>query len=315
MEMGFGIPVSGSWATPANIREICQRAESLGYSSLWSFQRTLYPGGDPIPMPYRSVHDPLAISSYVAAVTERARISIAIVNLPFYAPIVLAKALTSIDILSGGRLDAGLGLGWSQDEFVAAGTSSDRRGARAEEFIACLRAIWTEEPVSFDGEFYTVPLSYVDPKPVQQPHPPILLGGSAETALARAGRLAAGWVSASRFAAAQVPGAIAVVKAAATEAGRDPESLRIVIRAAVRVRDQDVVPGAQGDVVPGAQGDKTQQFTGTVEKVRKDFADYAAAGATELFVDLNFDEQIGNPEADPVESMRRAHEALEAFAP
>ena len=88
--MGFGIPVSGSWATPPNIREICQRAESLGYASLWSFQRTLFPGGDPIPQPYRSVHDPLAISAYVAGVTERARIGIAIVNLPFYAPIVLA---------------------------------------------------------------------------------------------------------------------------------------------------------------------------------------------------------------------------------
>lgn len=299
MEMGFGIPVSGSWATPANIREICQRAEALGYSSLWSFQRTLFPGGDPIPMPYRSVHDPIAISSYVAAVTERARISIAIVNLPYYAPIVLAKELTSIDILSGGRLDAGLGLGWNADEFAAAGTPMERRGARAEEFIACLQAIWTQEPVSFEGEFYRVPKSYVDPKPVQRPHPPILLGGSAETALARAGRLAAGWVSASRFAASQVPGAVNVVRSAASAAGRDPDGIRIIIRAAVRVRDHD----------------EDLQFTGTLGKVKKDFSDYAAAGATELFVDLNFDEEIGNPEVDPAETMRRAHEALEAFAP
>jgi len=299
MEMGFGIPVSGSWATPANIREICVRAEELGYSSLWSFQRTLYPGGDPIPMPYRSVHDPLAISSYVAGVTDRARISIAIVNLPFYAPIVLAKALTSIDVLSGGRLDAGLGLGWSADEFTAAGAPMERRGARAEEFIACLQAIWTQDPVEFEGDFYRVPRSYVDPKPVQRPHPPILLGGSAETALARAGRLAAGWVSASRFAAAQVPAAVESVKTAARNAGRDPDSLRIIIRASVRVRDRD----------------EDQQFTGTVDKIKKDFADYAAAGATELFVDLNFDEQIGSPDVDAVDSMRRAHEALETFAP
>ena len=299
MEMGFGIPVSGSWATPDNIREICRRAEELGYASLWSFQRTLYPAGDPIPMPYRSVHDPLAISSYVAGVTERARISVAIVNLPFYAPIVLAKALTSIDILSGGRLDAGLGLGWSADEFVAAGVPMERRGARAEEFIACLEAIWTQDPVSFDGEFYRVPPSYVDPKPVQRPHPPILLGGSAESALARAGRLAAGWVSASRFAAAQVPGAVESVKTAARDAGRDPDSLRIVIRAAVRVREEN----------------EDQQFTGTLDKIKADFAEYAAAGATELFVDLNFDEQVGTPDVDPAESMRRAHEALEAFAP
>jgi probable F420-dependent oxidoreductase len=299
MKMGFGIPVSGSWATPANIREVCGRAEALGYDSLWSFQRTLFPATDPIPMPYRSVHDPLAISAFLAGFTERARISIAIVNLPFYAPIVLAKALTSIDIVSDGRLDAGLGLGWSADEFVAAGTPMERRGARAEEFIACLQAIWTQDPVTFDGEFYRVPTSYVAPKPVQQPHPPILLGGNAKPALERAGRLAAGWVSASRFAAAQVPEAVDVVRAAAREAGRDPDSLRIIIRAAVKVRDAD----------------EDMQFTGTLDKIKRDFADYAAAGATELFVDLNFDEQIGNPDVDAEESMRRAHEALEAFAP
>lgn len=299
MEMGFGIPVSGSWATPDNIREICRRAEALGYESLWSFQRTLFPGGDPIPMPYRSVHDPLAISAYAAAVTERARIGIAIVNLPFYAPIVLAKNLTSIDVLSGGRLDAGLGLGWSPDEFAAAGVPIERRGARAEEFVACLRAIWTEDPVEFAGEFYTVPRSYVDPKPVQRPHPPILLGGSAEAALRRAGRLAEGWVSASRFPAAQLPDAVRTIRGSAQEAGRDAGGIRIVIRAAVRVRGQD----------------EEQQFTGTVEKIRRDFADYAAGGATELFVDLNFDEQIGNPDVDPTATMRRAHEALEAFAP
>jgi len=299
MQMGFGIPVSGSWASPDNIREICQRAEQLGYASLWSFQRTLYPGGDPIPMPYRSVHDPLAISAYVAAITEQARVGIAIVNLPFYPPIVLAKALTSVDILSGGRLDAGLGLGWNPDEFTAAGAPMERRGARAEEFVACLRAIWTDDPVEFAGEFYTVPKSYVDPKPVQQPAPPILIGGSAETALRRAGRIADGWISASRFPAAQLPGAIQIIREAAQGAGRDPEGIRIVIRAAVRVRDAD----------------EERQFTGTLDKIRRDFGEYAACGATELFVDLNFDEQIGNPDADPADSMRRAHVALEAFAP
>lgn len=299
MQMGFGVPVSGSWATPPRIAEIARAAERLGYSSLWSFQRTLFPAGDPIPMPYRSVHDPLAVSGFLAGVTERIRLGIAILNLPFYAPIVLAKALTSIDILSGGRLDAGLGLGWNPDEFAAAGVSMERRGARAEEFIACLRAIWTQDPVDFDGEFYVVPPSYVDPKPVQRPHPPLLLGGSAEPALRRAGRLADGWVSASRFAAAALPAAVATLRSAATDAGRDGDDLRIVIRAAVRVRARD----------------EEQQFTGTIEKIRRDIADYAAHGATELFVDLNFDEEIGNPDVDPDQSIRRAHEALEAFAP
>jgi probable F420-dependent oxidoreductase len=299
MEIGFGIPVSGSWATPANIVAVSRKAESLGYATLWSFQRTVYPADNSIPAPYRSVHDPLAVSAYVAAVTERIRIGIAIVNLPFYAPIVLAKTLTSIDLLSDGRLDAGLGLGWNPDEFAAAGVPIERRGARAEDFIACLRAIWTQDPVEHHGEFYDVPRGHVDPKPLQQPHPPLLLGGSAEPALQRVGRIADGWISASRFEAAKVPAAIETIRTAARDAGRDPADLRVIIRGSVKVRDAD----------------EQTPLTGTVEKIKQDMAAYADAGATELFVDLNFDEQIGNPQADPAESMRRAHAALEAFAP
>jgi probable F420-dependent oxidoreductase len=299
MEIGFGIPVSGSWATPANIVAVSRTAESLGYATLWSFQRTVYPADNSIPAPYRSVHDPLAVSAYVAAVTERIRIGIAIVNLPFYAPIVLAKTLTSIDLLSDGRLDAGLGLGWNPDEFAAAGVPIERRGARAEDFIACLRAIWTQDPVEHHGEFYDVPRGHVDPKPLQRPHPPLLLGGSAEPALQRVGRMADGWISASRFEAAKVPAAIETIRTAARDAGRDPADLRVVIRGSVKVRDAD----------------EQTPLTGTVEKIKQDMAAYADAGATELFVDLNFDEQIGNPQADPAESMRRAHAALEAFAP
>jgi probable F420-dependent oxidoreductase len=299
MKMGFGIPVSGSWATPRNITDIAKAAERLGYESLWSFQRTLFPAADPIPEPYRSVHDPIAVSSYLAAVTGRIRIGIAIVNLPFYSPILLAKMLTSIDVLSEGRLDAGLGLGWNPDEFAAAGVSIERRGARAEEFVACLRAIWTEDPVQFSGEFYTVPPSHVSPSPVQKPHPPLLFGGGADAALRRAGRLGDGWISASRFEASKVPGAIATLRDGAVECGRDPDALRVVIRAATKVRETD----------------EDVQFTGTIDKIRRDIADYGRNGVTELFIDLNFDEQIGSPKADEATSMRRAREALEAFAP
>jgi len=299
MQMGFGLPISGSWATPPSIVEIARRAEQLGYTSLWTFQRLLFPATDPIPMPYRSVHDPLVLTAYAAAVTETARLGVAIVNVPYYSPILLAKMLTSLDVVSAGRLDAGLGLGWNADEFAAVGASMERRGARAEEFIRCLRAIWSDEPVEFHGEFYDVPSSYVDPKPVQRPHPPLLLGGSAEPALRRVAHLADGWISASRFPAANVPTAIATIRSEATEAGRDPDTMRFVIRGAVKVRDTD-------DDAP---------LTGTIDKIRKDIAAYADAGATEFFVDLNFDDQIGNPDADAAESMRRAHDALEAFAP
>jgi alkanesulfonate monooxygenase SsuD/methylene tetrahydromethanopterin reductase-like flavin-dependent oxidoreductase (luciferase family) len=134
---------------------------------------------------------------------------------------------------------------------------------------------------------------------VQRPHPPILLGGGAEPALRRAGRLADGWISSSRFPAAQVPQAVRTIRDAAAQAGRDPDALRVIIRGSVRVRAQD----------------EDRPLSGTVDKIKRDFAAYADAGATELFVDLNFDEEIGTPQADPTVSMRRAREALEAFAP
>jgi probable F420-dependent oxidoreductase len=299
MEIGFGIPVSGSWATPAGIREICRRAEDLGYSSLWSFQRTLYPADASIPVVYRSVHDPLAVSAYVAAVTERARIGLAVVNLPFYAPLVLSKALTSIDVLSDGRLDVGLGLGWNPDEFTAAGADITERGARAEEFVEALRATWGPDPVSHKGKHYEIPPGIVEPKPVQQPGPPVLLGANAEPALRRAGRIADGWISSSRFPAEQVPAAIESVRAGREEAGRD-DPIRVVVRGVVRLRDED---------------DPEHALTGTVDHVRRGIAEYAAQGVTELFVDLNFDEQVGDPAADPAVTMRRAYEALEALAP
>jgi probable F420-dependent oxidoreductase len=298
VQIGFGVPVSGSWATPAGIREVATRAEELGYASLWSYQRTLYPVDASIPVVYRSVHDPLAVAGFLAGVTDRIRIGLAVVNLPFYAPLVLSKALTSLDVLSQGRLDVGLGLGWSADEFTAAGVPMEGRGARAEEFLAALRAVWGQDPVEHHGAHYDIPRAVVQPKPVQQP-PPVLLGGTAEPALRRAGRLADGWISASSFPAERMPHAVEVLREARTAAGRPWEGFRVVVRAVVRVRPQD----------------EGRAFSGTLEKVRRDLDTYASHGVTEVFLDLNFDEEIGNPDADASASLERAQAVLEAFAP
>jgi probable F420-dependent oxidoreductase len=304
MQIGFGAPVSGSWATPANQVEIAQRAEALGYSSLWMFSRILYPDWPEdvrLASPYRSVHDPLVVAAFLAGVTSRLRLGLAVVNMPFYAPLVLAKALTSIDVVSGGRLDAGLGLGWEPEEFAAAGVDMARRGDRAEEFLSCLRAIWTQDPVEFSGEFYTVPRGFVDPKPVQRPHPPILLGGTADRALRRAGQLADGWISSSRFPGSAIPAALATIRAGAEAAGRDPADVRIIVRGSLRLRDTDNADDPM--------------LTGSADKLAADLEAYAEAGTDEVFLDLNFDEQIGSPDADPQRSMAVAHRVLETFAP
>jgi len=305
VQIGFAVPQAGSWATPANQVEIAQRAEQLGYASLWTFQRLLYPADTEGPDAarwapvYRSVLDPVVTLAYVAAHTRRIRLGVAVLNMPWFSPVLLAKQAATLDIVSGGRLDLGLGLGWSRQEYAAAGAPYDRRGARAEEFLRAFRALLTDPVVEVHGEFTEIEAARVDPKPVQA-HLPVLLGGSAQPALQRAGRLADGWVSSSGQDLRSMREAVAVVHAAAEAAGRDPAALRIVARGVVRLR-----PGSRPDRRP---------LTGSLEEIRSDCADLAAAGVTEMFVDLNFDREIGVVEADPAVSMARAHELLDGLA-
>jgi probable F420-dependent oxidoreductase len=301
MKIGFGAPVSGSWATPENLARVARRADQLGYYSMWTYQRVLTPVDGSMGEVYRSVQDPILPLAFVAALTTRIRLGVAVVNMPFVAPVLLAKQFATLDVLSGGRVDAGLGNGWLDAEFAATGASKRNQGRRAEEYIALLKRAWTEDVLSYEGAFYTVPPMRIDPKPVQRPHPPILLGAGSEPALRRAGRICDGWVSSSRANLRQLAESVSVVKAAAERAGRDPAALRLVCRGAVKVR-----PAGSPDRAP---------LVGTLDEIRSDFDDVAAQGINELFVDLNFDPEIGSPDADPAASMRRAEEALEAFAP
>jgi len=307
MQIGFAVPLSGSWATPDNQVRLARRAEGLGYSSLWTFQRLLFPADPDGPEAarwqpvYRSVHDPLITLAFLAAHTTRIRLGVAVLNMPWFSPILLAKQTATLDAVSGGRLDLGLGLGWSRNEYAAAGAPFDRRGARAEEFLACLKAAWTEDVVDFHGSFHEITRAHVEPKPVQRPHPPLLLGGSAEPALRRAGRVADGWISSSGQDLGSIGSAIRVVAGAAAAAGRDPATLRYVCRGVVRLRDR-----TSGERRP---------LTGSLEQIRGDCAVLAEQGVTEMFVDLNFDSDIGVVDADPAASMARAEELLAALAP
>ncbi|HEX9343637.1 MAG TPA: LLM class flavin-dependent oxidoreductase, partial [Actinomycetota bacterium] len=153
----------------------------------------------------------------------------------------------------------------------------------------------------FHGQYYEVPPSRMDPKPLQRPHPPLLLGGSAEPALRRAGRLADGWISASNADLAHIGEPIATVKQAAREAGRDPESLRFVSRGPLRVR-----PAGQPDRRP---------LHGSYDDIRADLDRLREQGVTEVFFDLNYDPEFGSPDADPGASLAAAEEILEALAP
>ena len=302
MRIGFGLPVSGAWATAANVARFATRAEELGYDSLWSFQRLLVGVDQDLGPEYRSVLDPLVALAFAAARTGRIRLGVAVVNFPFVSPAYLAKQATTLDVLSGGRLDLGLGSGWSPDEFAATGSSPQRRGARAEEYLAVLRTLWSDEVSEFRGEFYTVPASRMRPRPVQPGGPPVLLGGSAAAALRRAGRLAAGWVSRSGADLSTIADDVAVVRSAAAEAGRDPAAVRVVSRGVLRLDPNGTGPGRR-------------LLSGTYDQVREDTARLADAGVTELFYDLNWDPLVGSPDVDPAAAADRAEEIVTALAP
>jgi probable F420-dependent oxidoreductase len=299
MLISCGLPVSGAWANPASLARFATRAEELGYHGLWSFQRLLVGRGQPMDPVYRSVLDPMVALSYAAAHTVRIRLGVSVINLPYLSPALLAKQAATLDVLCAGRHDLGLGTGWSEPEFEATGSVPEPRGRRVEEYLAVLRTLWSDEVAAFEGELYRVPPSTMLPRPVQAGGPPVLLGGTADAALRRAGRIAAGWVTSSRTSLTEVTRGVQIVRRAAEEAGHDPDLARIVVRGNVRAGERD-------DAMP---------LSGDWEQIRGGAQRYAEAGVTELFYDLNWDPAIGSPDADPAAAAERAEEIITALAP
>lgn len=299
MLISCGCPVAGAWADPMSVTGFAMRAEELGYHGLWSFQRLLVGAGQELAPVYRSVLDPMLALTYAAARTTQIRLGVAVINLPYISPTYLAKQAATLDVLSGGRADIGLGTGWSEVEFTATNSDPNPRGRRTEEYLKVLRTLFTDDLSALEGEFYTVPPSTMAPKPVQPGGPPILLGGTADSALRRAGRIAAGWISSSRASLADIARGTQIVRRAAEESGRDPDTIRIVVRGVVQA-------GRRDDTIP---------LSGDWAQIRGNAQLFEEAGVTELFYDLNWDPLIGSPDADPRLAGERAEEILTALAP
>jgi probable F420-dependent oxidoreductase len=302
MDIGFGAAVAGAWATPRNLAELGRRAERLGYRSLWTFQRLLAPAGAKLAPVYRSVLDPMVSLGYLAAATSSIRLGVAVVNHPFQSPLLLAKQAATVDVLSGGRLDLGIGSGWMPEEFTGSGASMDRRGARADEYVAALRALWSGS-AGYQGTFFSVPAGRQDPAPVQRPGPPILIGGMSRAAMERAGRIGDGWVTASSADLSVIAESAKVVQSAARAAGRGPA--RIVCRAVLQPGKPSV----------SKETGLRRLLSGSYEQIREDIRWLGSCGVTEVFYDVNFDAAVGNPTADEGKAVLRASEILEALAP
>jgi len=205
MNVGLVVPQFGKQATKQNLLEFIKLAEDKKFESLWVFDRMLYPIEPLQPYPntpdqktwpefFQNVMDPLATLAFIAANTTTPLLGTCIIDMIFHNPVSLAKQFTTIDVLSEGRIICGLGIGWSEDEFKTANIPFEKRGARANEILQVMKKTWTEETVEFDGKFYHLPKSIIGPKPVQKPHPKILLGGFSPQTFQRMNKFGNGYI-------------------------------------------------------------------------------------------------------------------------
>jgi probable F420-dependent oxidoreductase len=191
----FGINI-GPCARPESAARVARAAEDAGFDSVWTGEHVVLPDPQAPPSPAppgEPFLDPAVALAFLAAHTERLRLATGVVILPQRNPLVLAKELASVDVLSGGRLVFGIGAGYLRPEFEAIGTSFHDRGARTDEYLEAILALWTQEKPAFAGR--TVRFSGIDahPRPVQRPHPPIVVGGMSSAAFRRAARVGDGW--------------------------------------------------------------------------------------------------------------------------
>lgn len=239
--LGFALPQFGD-AARLDLTRFAGEAERLGAAGLWVGDRLLapvtpsvgYAGRDTVPEQFRTALDPFTALTVAAAVTSRVPLGSSVLVAPWYPPVQLARQLSSIDVVSRGRLVAGFGIGWSPEEYRAAGAPFTARGAQLDELLDALLALWTTDPVQHDGARWSVPPAHVGLKPVQRPHPPLYLGASSVQGLRRIGRRADGWLPVAVVPGRTDPDALdrqrRIIDAEAAEAGRAPGLIGTALR-------------------------------------------------------------------------------------
>ena len=203
---GTSMPSRGDMASPANLRTLAQRAESLGFDSAWVSDHIILPRSVDSFYPYAAngvatfrpdedYYEPLAALNFLAGCTQKIRLGTHVLILPYRNPVLTAKMISTLDVLSEGRFILGAGVGWMEEEFKALGLDTfARRGAVTDEYIQLFKELWTKDNPEFQGEHYQLSDSGFQPKPVQKPHPPIWIGGHTNPAIRRAAKYGDGWM-------------------------------------------------------------------------------------------------------------------------
>ena len=243
------------------IRSYTLAAEQAGFESIWVFEHMVIPAGYSSRYPYSSagrltiededIPDPLALLAFLAGVTSTINLGTGVLILPQRSPVLCAKECATVDVLSGGRLRLGIGVGWLREEAEAVGTSFDDRGARTDEAIDVMRTLWRESEATYDGRFTRLVRAKSNPKPARPEGIPILVGGHSRAAARRAGRLGDGWfpigLRDDEFAARRDD-----MRDAARAAGRDPDAIEITYSGAAKadVVDRYAEAGVRRWIVP-----------------------------------------------------------------
>jgi probable F420-dependent oxidoreductase len=293
MRYGFYLPTRGGCATPEALETIVQRGEALGFHSVMIADHVVFPTAIASRYPYTAsgefpgggdALEQLTLVAFVAGRTRTLRLVTSVMILPYRNPVLTAKMLATIDVLSSGRLTVGVGVGWLREEFEALGAPDfERRGAASDEYLRIFKTLWTEDPASFAGEFYRFAGLRCLPQPVQKPHPPIWIGGHSAPALRRVARHGDGWHPVGANPA--VPLRPAELRISLdqlfrlTEAEkRDPSALTISFKAPV----YDVTATT-------LTGSERRPFSGTSQQVADDIATYEKTGVHELIFDFRSD--------------------------
>src|SRR6266852_4078493 len=308
MEFGFGMPTRGALATPESMATLAKQGENLGFGIISVSDHLIIPKAIASTYPYNEsgsfmsspsgeCMEQLTLLTFLAGVTSTARLLTSVMVVPHRPPVLTAKILATIDVLSKGRLIVGCGVGWMREEFEAIGAPPyDKRGAVSAEYIRAFKELWTSDTPTFAGTYCRFADVAFAPKPVQKPHPPIWVGGESPVALRRAGRLADAWYpigSNPRFPVgtpAQFAEHAARVKRHAQEAGRDPSSLDFAYSA-------NWYNDAQAMASPDGQ---RRPLTGTPQQIADDIKRYGELGVRHMMVNLQ-----GDTLAQTLERMRR----------
>jgi len=239
MDFDVWLPTANPFATPDYLAAVARQCEDRGVATLWvgehavSFERyaSSYPyaenGAMPLP-PGSGLLEPWTTLAFLAACTSTVRLGTAMCLLPQRNPVYCAKEVATVDWLSGGRVDFGVGVGWLREESEALGVPWPGRGARTDEYLDVLHALWCEDPSSFHGEHYDLPPCSMHPKPLQDPHPPVHVGGESEAALRRVARRGQGWHTFNRSP-EELPGVLGRLDALLDAEGRSRAGVRITV--------------------------------------------------------------------------------------